>query len=197
LSPRFYSTPPRDGILEFDFLIDPPNHQVLDIALTETAQIVVGQPSWFKSVRICDASGEANLAAATRNAKLVAPHKPVPNPSVRPSKVIINNEIASYDDSFQPTGNTSIGWGGAHAEMKKLHHTLTLVVSGPDQNKIQNCINQSAAIGLIAAIVAAYATGGGALSEATSAFLTSLLNCLGDGFDARIADQSHWEYWWT
>ncbi len=87
--------------------------------------------------------------------------------------------------------------GGFHIKMKKLRHQLELTVTGPDEARIRSCINQATTAGLIAAIVAAFATGGGALSAAVGAFLAALEACLGASFQVRIDNQSHWIEWCT
>lgn len=113
--------------------------------------------------------------------------------------ILVNDVIGSYDDSFQPTGNTKFDpW--PHAEMKKLHHELHLVIEGPDEGAAaaRNCLNQAASLGLIAAIGAAFlGIGLGATDAAWKAASAVLTNCLGSTFSARLEDQSHWETWWT
>ena len=108
--------------------------------------------------------------------------------------VIYQRELAVYDDSFQPIGFCS---GFGRIKMKKLRHELTLTVEGPDQKQIIDCVERSIAVGLIAAIIAAYVTGGAALSAAISAFLANLKSCLGEGFSVRVDDRSHWIEWCT
>ncbi|MCZ8072977.1 MAG: hypothetical protein O9341_02485, partial [Paucibacter sp.] len=116
-----------------------------------------------------------------------------PSTAVRPKGVLYRQDIASYDDSFNPIGFCGFG----SIKMKKLHHTLTLTVDGPDEAKIRRCVEEAMAVGLVAAIVAAFVTGGGALSAAVSAFLTQLEGCLGDSFSVRIDDRSEWVEWCT
>jgi hypothetical protein len=108
-------------------------------------------------------------------------------------------EGGTYRDLvFNHNANASIGMCSAFsAKMKKLVHNLTLTVEGPDEGQIRQCVSQAAAVGLIVAIAAAYATGGLGLSAAISAFLTALLNCLGATYTARVDDRSHWEEWCT
>jgi len=196
LAPRFYVQPPPDGVWDFDFLADTPQEMVLQIHLSVTAQTNLGAPDWLRGIRIHDATSPF-MSTLDPRPLLGPPPGTKDNPRVKRSTAIVTQELASFDDSYQPTGNTSADWSGIHIEMKKLHHTLVLTISGPDEGKIRSCISQAAAAGLIAAIVAVYATGGGGLSAATSAFLSTLTACLGDGFDARIDDHSYWITWWT
>ena len=81
--------------------------------------------------------------------------------------------------------------------MKKLVHDLWLTVEGPSETEINSCFHKALAIGLVAAIIAAYATGGAALHAAVSAFLSYLKGCLGDKYSARVDDNSHWDEWCT
>jgi hypothetical protein len=194
LSPYFYITPPADGIWDFDFIGDAPSGIVGEVVLPVSAHSVVRHPKWCKGVRIHAARNTAEARLAHAEGKL---HEADSQAMVtKAGHVIINQHIASYDDSFQPTGATKFDpW--PHIQMKKLHHDLTLVVEGPDEARIRDCINKALAAGLIAAIVAACATLGAALPAAISAFLKMLTACLGSGFTVRMEDRSHWEYWWT
>ena len=112
--------------------------------------------------------------------------------------------VATYDDSFQPTG--TIHWGNSgglipvpipHVEMKKLHHELHLVIDGPDGSDVSGCIQSAAFVGLIAGVVAGYATGGAALPAAEDAAVAALLGCLGGKSSASFEDNSHWITWDT
>jgi len=192
LSPYYYIVPPRDGFWDFDLIGDEPTGIVGQVVLPVAAHSVLPLPSWCTGVRVhahnfVEASlvpKPFSLAAASAKAALA------------PGHAIVQQHLASYDDSFQPTGNTKFDpW--PHAQMKKLHHDLVLIVSGPDEARIRSCINKAVAAGLLAAIVAAISTLGAALPAAISAFLAELENCLGNSFGVRIENQSHWEYWWT
>jgi hypothetical protein len=202
LAPRFYIAPPADGIWDFDFVADAPSGMVLPVILPIGASRLIEIPNWFKGARVHANNGSI---VASQFGKLLtataAPSSPalafVMDGGAAPAAAaIVTTDLAIFDDSFQPTGNTKFDpW--PHVEMKKLRHHLTLKVTGPDENKIRSCINQSVAAGLIAAIAAAYATGGLGLSAAVSAFLASLTSCLGNGFEAKVDDRSYWIYWWT
>lgn len=110
---------------------------------------------------------------------------------------VLQDVIARYEDSHQPTGETKFDpW--PHMKMKKLVHELRLTIDGPDAAKARSCVDQAAAAGLIAGVGAAFLGAGlGATSIAWQAALAALTTCLGDGFSARIDDNSHWEEWWT
>jgi hypothetical protein len=192
LSPRYYAVPPRDGFWDFELIGDPPGGIVGTVVLPVVAHIVLPCPKWCTGVRVhAHNSVEASL--------LPKPFAQAPEPSriaFPKGHVIVQQHLASYDDSIQPTGRTKFDpW--PHFEMKKLHHDLVLIVSGPDEAKIRTCINQAIAAGLLAAIIAAISTFGAALPAAISAFIASLEGCLGNSFSVRIENQSHWEYWWT
>lgn len=200
LSPRFYIAPPADGIWDFDFYADAPTGIVLPVLLPVSASTFTEAPSWLKGVRV-HAQNNA-IEQTSFDAAKATPAQPLQAAGQMKAAAgamaaaIVTMDLAVYDDSFQPTGASKFDpW--PHFEMKKLRHHLTLTVTGPDEAKIRSCINQAIGAGLIAAIAAAYATGGLGLSAATSAFLASLTSCLGNGFDARIDDRSHWIYWWT
>jgi hypothetical protein len=192
LSPRFYVTPPADGLWEFDFEGHPPSGLVLEVVLPVSANYIGGVPAWFKGAKVYAAQNSmtsqmikaASLArspvALAFTAKLSGAH--------------FKQELVSFDDSFNVIGLCS-GFGSLH--MKKLHHTLTLVVEGPDEAMIRRCVAEATGVGLIAAIVAVYATGGGALSAAISAFVAQLEGCLGNAFSVRIDDHSDWVEWCT
>ena len=192
LSPHYYIVPPRDGFWDFDLIGDEPTGIVGQVVLLVVAHAVLPFPNWCTGVRV----HAHNFVEASFVPKpFVLAAAPVKK-ALAPGHVIVQQHLASYDDSFQPTGNTKFDpW--PHAEMKKLHHDLVLIVSGPDEARIRSCINKAVAAGLLAAIVAAISTLGAALPTAISAFLAELESCLGNSFSVRIENQSHWEYWWT
>ena len=108
---------------------------------------------------------------------------------------VYDQSIASFDDSFQPTG---VEWDGIvpHMKMKKLHHDLHLVIDGPDGADIKKCLVGAAEAGMVA-VVSAYITGGTAIVAAEGIFLGVLGGCLGADFSARLDDRSHWVNWVT
>ncbi len=65
--------------------------------------------------------------------------------------MVVRQNLASYDDSIQPTGTIHwkndgpFGTPAPHVEMKKLHHDLVLTVEGPDEDRIRDCIRKAAA----------------------------------------------------
>lgn len=202
LSPRFYIAPPTDGIWDFDFVARPPGGIALDVVLPIAGAYAGHAPSWVKGVRIHSATNSIEVKTST-SAKLVAPVDLLRvHAATTKGHVLVEHVFAVYDDSIQPTGTihwTNEGPFGLpvpHVEMKKLRHELTLVVEGHDEAKIRECINSSIQAGTVAAIIAAFITGGWAAAEAfVSAVLTSLLGCLGSGYTAQINDRSHWIYW--
>jgi hypothetical protein len=118
--------------------------------------------------------------------------------------VLYDNVVASYDDSVQPTGTIHWGQTGGliplpvpHVEMKKLHHELHLIISGPDGSDVSGCVRGAAFVGLLAGLITAYTTGGLALPAAEQAAIAALLACLGDKFQANFQDESHWVTWDT
>ncbi|MGY3695007.1 hypothetical protein ACVIGA_005087 [Bradyrhizobium sp. USDA 3240] len=194
LSPRYYVAPPADGIWDFDFIGDEPTGGVGQVILPVAAEIIAAHPAWCTGVRVHSATN--SITAKVRPVTTTALAAVNAQAALAPGHVIHRQIIASFDDSFQPTGRTKFDpW--PHLEMKKLHHELELVVEGPDEQKIKDCVARAAAAGLIAAIIAAFATGGAAMPAAISAFLAALQTCLGNNFIARIDNHSHWEYWWT
>lgn len=193
LSPHYDTTPPADGFWEFDFIADPPPALALPVDMPVAAEGIFPAPIWVRGIRIIASNNSLDVSITTG----VQPVEPfpfkAPASNQMPDTVIYTQELASYDDSFQPAG--SCNWHSVR--MKKLHHVLTLVVSGPDRNQIIGCVQRATAVGLIAAIVAAYATGGAALSAAIAAFLGALEDCLGASYTANVDDSSYWEYWCT
>lgn len=152
---------------------------------------VFSPPGWMKGVRV-HAEGNSVDATVTAGVPAAAARSLSPR-AIKTGHVVVRQELAQFDDSFQPIGMCS-PWS---VRMKKLHHTLTLIVEGPDEAQIRACIAQSIAAGMLAAIIAAYVTGGAALHAAVSAFLASLEACLGGSYTARIEDSSHWIEWCT
>lgn len=195
LSPRYYVTPPADGVWDFDLIGDEPTGIVATVILPVTAEIIVPHPAWCTGVRVHAATNNMTAKVHALTAVARTPTAAA-KAALAPGHVIYRQVIASFDDSFQPTGRTKFDpW--PHIEMKKLHHELELIIEGPDEQKIRDCVTRAAAAGLIAAIVAAFATGGAALPAAISAFLAALESCLGNSFTVRIENHSHWVYWWT
>jgi len=199
LSPRFYIVPPADGLWDFDLVGDPPSGIVAQVILPVSAQFLGHMPPWCKGVRVHAESNVMEAGCTVLDAKARPAIKPTFSISL--TSAIVHQEIASYDDSFQPTGTihwkNDGPWGtpNPHVEWKKLHHALALTIEGPDEGKIRDCLGKAAAAGVLAAIAAAIATGGLALSAAISAALSALTSCLGDSFSVRIDDESHWIYW--
>jgi hypothetical protein len=192
LMQRYYIVPPKDGIWDFDMIGDEPSGIVGEVVLPVSAHAVEHAPNWCVGIRV---HARNNHIEAKLTDKAVALAETA-SKTLAPSSAIVQRHLGSYDDSFQPTGRVKFD-PFPHVEMKKLHHDLTLIVTGPDEARIRSCINEAIAAGLLAAIVAALATLGAALPAAISAFLARLEGCLGQSFSARIENQSHWEYWWT
>ncbi|HLO94585.1 MAG TPA: hypothetical protein VK195_09720 [Burkholderiaceae bacterium] len=192
LTRRYSAVPPADGLMEFDFVGEAPSGPVLEVMLPVAALKVADAPDWLRGVKIYAAGGclevtELKPAALTRNSLARAP---APG---RPRGVLYRQDLASYDDSFNVIGSCGL----FSLKMKKLRHTLTLTVEGPDEARIRRCVEEATAVGLIAAIVAAFATGGGGLSAAVSAFIGQLQGCLGDAFTITVEDHSDWIEWCT
>jgi|GEM_PF-3209106 len=196
LSPRYYITPPADGVWDFDFYGDPPSGVAVQVERPAFAATHMMAPPWCKGVRV-HASTNSMDASVTKAAPVVVTPdaKDVAGrfKAKRVDSVIYRREIAAFDDSFQPIGMCST----FSVRMKKLRHTLTLVIEGPDQNQIEKCVEQALHAGLIAAVIAVFATGGAALQAAASAFISALTNCLGNSYEVRIEDRSHWIEWCT
>src|SRR5260370_42230029 len=108
--------------------------------------------------------------------------------------VLLQQILANYEDSWQPTGNVKFdGFPRVpHFEMKKLVHKLILIVEGPDDGAaiVHNCLQQAGVAALIAAVGAAFASGGAAAGAAWEAGKAVFLGCLGEKFVARLDDQS-------
>jgi hypothetical protein len=121
-----------------------------------------------------------------------------------PRNIIFKKTLAVYEDSIQPTGtihwHNDGPWGSPnpHTEMKKLVHELVLTVEGPNQNQINNCVDQAFTVGIIAGIAAAFASGWAAAADAAmSGALASLSACLGATYTEKVDDLSHWVFWDT
>lgn len=196
LAPRYYVIDPPDHIWDFDFIGDEPTGIVGEVVLPVSAHLITHYPHWCRGVRVHSSTNSVEAMFAPLKAVARSPSKGAGRPKLAQGHVIVRQIIASFDDSIQPTGRTRFDpW--PHIEMKKLHHELELIVEGPDEAKIRDCIQKAIAAGLIAAILAAFITGGAALPAAISTFLAELHRCLGNGFSARVENHSHWIYWWT
>lgn len=195
LSPRFYANPPADGIWDLDLTGDPPFGMALQVVLPVTASTILGAPAWLKGFRV-----HGNPSVESKNIQSESLQKMKDSEffdlqrTATQKTSIFRQSIASYDDSFNPIGFCS-GFGSI--KMKKLRHELTLIVEGPDDSKIRKCIEQAAGAGLIAAIIAVYATGGGGLAAAVTTFLSQVEACLGNEFTVKLDDSSHWIEWCT
>jgi hypothetical protein len=193
LSPRFYISPPADGIWDLDLLGDPPVGIVGQVVLPVSAQDVFFAPTWFQGVRVHSASND--VVAHASHSKITRQKAPVfaAKPHIA-GHVIIHHNLISFDDSIKPTG---IHWHGVtpHIRMKKLHHELVLTVEGPDEGRIKECINAAIAAALLSAIAESIVTGCTTLPASVSAFLSTITGCLGNSYTARINDKTHWIHW--
>lgn len=191
LSPRFYASPPPDGLWEFDFEGHPSGGPVLDVVLPVSGSYTSGMPAWFQGAKVYAAQ---NSLASTdvQVASLVRGPAAHAFPS-RLGAASFRQQLACFDDhitTLGPHGPTSL-------HMKKLRHTLALVIDGPDQAAMRRCVAEVAGTAVVADIVAAYACGGGSLSAAISALIAQLEDGLGSAFHTRINDQSEWIEWHT
>lgn len=189
LSERFVKEEPADGLWEFDIVADQPLGLVIPCRAPFSIGAFYSPPDWMKKIVIYGKNKKV-IDVMNKNSKIYS-SKIIKSEKAQPPVLV--QLLASYDDSQQPIGFC----GGFSVRMKKLVHTLTLYIYGPSESDARNCVNNAAGIGLIAAIIAAFATGGGAFSAAISSFIASLENCLGDKFTIKIDDSSHWEEWCT
>ena len=197
LSRYFYIDPPADGIQEFDFVADPPAGIAGDAMMPVAAVYAGYAEDWVKGVRVYAATNQQEDSLSL--ARLAT--TPLPSDqyfmSLKAQNKIIEKHVATFDDSFQPTGKICKWDPLPHAEMKKLRHDLIVTISGPDENHIRSCIESALTAGIIAALVAAFTTGGAAFPAAVAAATSALTGCLGAGYSVRFDDRSHWIYWCT
>jgi hypothetical protein len=194
LSPRYYVSPPQDGIWDFDFTADPPSGIVLDVVLPVNA-FRFGHPAdWVRGVRVhAGKDGNQFIEAKIAKGTIVDPAKMQARIQQPKATDIYQLEVGQFEDSWQPIGMCGL----TSVRMKKLVHTLILTISGPDRQRINQCVQEAIAAGLIAAIAAVLVTGGLVLSAAIEAALTYLGSCLGAAYNVRFDDRSHWEEWCT
>ena len=188
LSPRFYATPPLDGLWEFDFLSDPPAGLVLDVVLPTVAEGMFALPDWAFGVRVI-AQNNSISAVEFEPARLARRQATDEAQPFKSGVARVCHEIASFDDSINPI-DYLVGQGCLRT--RKLRHTLTLTVQGPDEIRIRRSLADATGAGLVAAIVAVYANGGGALFAAVAALLSQLKASLDEAFLVRVEDQSRW-----
>jgi hypothetical protein len=204
LSPWVYFVENGDGYWDMDLIITPPYGIVLEVVLPFSAQGIFYKPKGFKGVRIHtqDNSSIVEKELSTGNSGPVKLFD-TPQPIYLVGKTIVSQQIAQYDDSFQPTGTIHwkndgpFGLPNPHVEMKKLSHSIVITVEGIDEESIRSCLNKAFTNAALASILAAFISGGMA---AASAFLSvgiqSLKDCLSDNaLDVKITDDSHWVYW--
>jgi hypothetical protein len=191
LLPVIYVQPPADGIQDFEFVGSPAGIGA-DVMLPVAATYAGHAPAWLKGVRV--KAVQNAIECPIKRTKAKARDLDIARLRELAGNVIVRKSIAVYDDSFQPIGMCSL----FHVKMKKLRHELTLTVTGPDEAKIRRCIDQALGAGVLAAIIAAFATGGmGAAQAFVSAALSSITACLGDSYSVRFDDESHWIEWCT
>lgn len=191
----------EDDIFDIEFVADEPSGMVLQVIRPVTAEITLRLPEWAKRIRVHGQSGfiEEVFKAKGGDYGHYAPSLVAGADALTP--VIFKRNIASYEDSHQPTGTVHwkndgpFGLSIPHPEMKKLVHNLSLIIEGPDEEKIRKCVNDALSQGVFAGIIAAFVTGGIGVIEAFLATVTaSLTACIGGG-TVKFADDSHWEYW--
>lgn len=188
LSPRYDATPPADGRWDFDFQADPPSAPVLEVVLAVSVEGVFAAPEWARDVRV-HAGNNSLSATEFEPARAVRSLAHRFEPIGRQGAALVRQDLASFDENPVP-----IGFGASfdHIEMKKLRHTLSLTIEGPDSSAIHRRLVEATAMGLVANIARAHALGGGALYAAISALLARLQRHLGDAFDVRIDDRTDW-----
>ena len=109
--------------------------------------------------------------------------------------VILNETVARFEDSLQVHSVNVVNWR-LITTMKKLDHTLSVVIDGPDEAKARSCFNQALQAGAIAAAATAFVGAGiGGAEIGFGVAKATMLACLGEGFDVRLNDESHWVYW--
>jgi len=185
---------------EFDMVADQPSGIVLDVELPIAASFIGFAPPEAKVVRVHGSKNEFVDADLIGDAS----RKLVAGLADFAANIIYQREIARYEDSIQPTGTLiwkNDGPFGApmpHAEMKKLEHKLTLKVEGPNNDKVDSCVNEAATAAVLTGLVVGFTTGGMAgVSAAGAAFTESIERCLGESFSVTLYDNSHWVYWTT
>jgi hypothetical protein len=204
LTPRFYSTPPSDGVWDFDFIADPPYGIVVDVLCAIAAGASLAEPpAWLKGVRV---HGEQNDVLATFS-EIAGSKAKMAVGSPAPAKTLIttanySRDLGTFEDSHQPTGTIHwkndgpLGAPNPHPEFKKLVHRIRLWVEGPTQSEIDRCVAVAFTAAALAMIAAAISSGGlGAAAGAIEIGLSTLTGCLGKSYTAGVTDESHWEYW--
>lgn len=113
-------------------------------------------------------------------------------------KVLLDEQIARYEDSHQIHSVKIVGFGLV-TTMKKLSHSLHFIIEGPDdfEQSARDCFNKAAQDGIIAGVAAAFV--GAGVASANIAFEVAkvrFMECLGKDFFIKL-DTSHtdWVYW--
>lgn len=109
---------------------------------------------------------------------------------------LVDRTIASYEDSHQIHSVTGFP---PKVRMKKLQHKLKVVVEGPD-NMVAHaaaCVERAIMAGLLAGIIASYATAGLGAKVGWAVAHAQIVACLGQGYDVRLEDESEWDYWYV
>lgn len=203
LIPSLSADAPKNGIWDFDFAADPPYGVVLEKSLTITTDWLGPFPEWCRGVRVraeendvC-AGLEHDHEGRLSQAVIAPANLDGESQEPRSDHAICRRTLCEYQDGFRPTGSilpSSSSDESCRVGMKKLHHRLVLIAEGPDREHIRRGLGQIGASSLMAT---AASTGAGALQIAAPTILSRLLRHLGDGYAARIEQQSHWIYWDT
>jgi hypothetical protein len=189
LNPRVYVEPPEDGVLELDFVADAPFAPAIQVLRPIEGSLVSYNPEpWIRGVRVYSETNSMDAQVLVAQAQRFAD----PDEGLRSARAILTFPIASFEDSWQPTGSFC---GFLKPEMKKLRHDLVLIVEGPDEARIRACVAQALTGAVVAALVAAFTTGGVGLGPAIAAAVASLQGCLGESFSVRFDRRSEWVHW--
>ncbi|MDM2844202.1 hypothetical protein NMD21_19415 [Citrobacter portucalensis] len=109
--------------------------------------------------------------------------------------VILDEKIARYEDSHQIHSVSIIDFY-LKTTMKKLEHNLYITINGPDEDKAKSCFYQALQAGLITGVAAAFIGAGvGAAELGFTVAKKTMLDCMGNEFEIRLRDESHWVYW--
>ncbi|OAT18849.1 hypothetical protein M979_1673 [Buttiauxella noackiae ATCC 51607] len=200
LSPYIYISDPSDGVWDFGLIAKEPVGMVLQVIEPFELRSIVPKLSWLKAVRINASKSVMAPIELNESLKYELFQRSQNRDATRS---LISQQLASYDDSIQPTG--TIHWKNdgpfglpvPHPEMKKLTHSIIITVDGPDESKVRECLSRAFTSATIAAILAALISGGMAAASAFFAAGTeSLKSCLGDELiSVNIVDDSHWVFW--
>ena len=182
LSPRFYATPPADGVWEFDLVGEPPHGRVPALPRSVSAERLLGCPPWLQGVRVYAAAGSLVSAVLPMGPLAMVDASTALRPPCR-SGVQVAHLLAQFDEPValpEDARRTAAGL--------RRRHRLTVTLDGPLLADIHHALAEAA---LPAAVLRdCYRADSDARDffDATAALLATLRQHLGTAYRVHLDD---------